>query len=111
MDGSLNACTPSGTGATQAAAVLAVRNGILYTSTQSGALYACPINADGSLAACVTTAAGTNAAALAFSDSTAYVSSLSAAVLACAVNPDGTFGACSTDADPTFSGTSGMVVR
>jgi hypothetical protein len=110
-NGTILSCAASPATVTQAVAVLAVQNGNLYVSTSGGALYVCPVAADGGVASCQTTGASSNALGIAFLGSTAYVSTNSASVLVCPVNADGTLGSCFTDSDATFNGTSGLVIH
>jgi hypothetical protein len=104
-------CAPTGSTASQPTAVLGIANGNVYVADSSGALNACPINADATLGACVQTAVASNPTSVAFNGRTAYLGNGSTSISICPVNADGTFGACTVVSDPTFNGTSGLAIH
>jgi hypothetical protein len=110
--GTLTNCTATGSNAPQPSAVLGLANGYVYAASTGGGLYACPVNVDSTLGACVQTATGSNPNALAFNGTTAYLSNDSASVSLCPVSMvDGSFGTCTVLSDPTFDGTSGLAIH
>jgi len=112
-NGTLSACTDTGTNTSNALATVAYYGGNLYTLTSDSptAIDVCPVNANGTLGSCQVTASSSGASGLTFNGSWAYVSTGAGTVLQCPVQSDGTFGVCATLTDPTFDGTTGLAVK
>jgi len=96
-DGTIPTCTATGSQADNANLTFAITASALYASAQGGGIIACPVNTNGSLGSCQSTAAGLGSVSgLAVGSSYAYVVGFDPTVNACPVMAGGLLGVCTT---------------
>jgi hypothetical protein len=107
----LSTCIDTGSNTAAATMAMQVVGTRLYSLRNGGGLMVCPINADGTLGACVATATGESVTRAAFTRTNAYLTTNNTHLRRCPILSDGTLDTCSSLSDAIFGLTSGITAQ